>query len=411
MSRIAFAIALTLGLGLAAVPPSYGRVPGGDMELLSEEPEEAQRQEELYEEGADALDEGQWDRAETLFAEAARQPGERADGALYWQAYAQSKLGRRAEALATLAALKKRFPQSRWSNDASALELELKGGRNLQPESVEDEELKLIALNSLLNSDAERAIPMLEKFLQGNQSPKLKDRALFVLAQHGSPRAREIVADIARGKSNPGLQEKAIQYLGLFGGAKSRDTLAEIYATSTSVPVKEKILHSYMLSGDRERVLAAAKTEKNPELRGAAVHQLGIMGARSELWQLYQTETSREVKEEILQAMFISGDADRLLELARTEKDPELRAEAIQKAGLTDKPGIGEALVGVYRSDKDREIKEAVLQALFVQGNARALIEIAKTEKDRELRQEAVQKLSLMSDKEATEYLLEILNR
>ncbi len=410
MSRIAFGIALVL-FALSAPRAAAAVIADEAAETAGADSDETPRQQELYEEGTDALDEGQWDRAAALFAEAARQPGERADGALYWKAYAQSKLGRRGEALGTLQEFQKRFPKSRWGNDAAALELELKGGRNVAPESVEDEELKLIAINSLMNSDEDRAIPMLEKFLNGTQSPKLKDRALFVLVQHGSPRAREIVVDIARGKTNPGLQEKAIRYLGLFGGAKSQGVLYEIYASSTSVPVKEAILESYMLSGSREQALAVAKTEKNAQLRAVAVRQLGVMGARAELWQLYQTETQRDVKESIIQALFVAGDEDRLLELVRNEKDRDLRIEAIQKAGLTGKSRTGDALTALYRTEKVAEIKSAVLQAFFLQGNARALIDIAKTEKDRDLKQEAVQKLSLMKDKEATDYLMEILNR
>jgi hypothetical protein len=67
------------------------------------------------------------------------------------------------------------------------------------------------------------------------------------------------------------------------------------------------------------------------------------------------------------------------------------------------------ALWEIYRSQSDQEIREQVIQAFFVQGNAKALIEIAKTEKNRELRQEALQKLSVMNNKEASEYLLQFL--
>jgi hypothetical protein len=403
---------LLLFLSLSAPRPARAATadPGAAAEGETAEREDS-RQQDLYEEGTDALDESQWEHAAALFAEAARQPGDRADGALYWQAYAQSKLGRKAEALATLGELSKRFPKSRWVNDAAALELELKGSRNVSPDSVEDEELKLIALNSLMSTDSERAIPMLEKFLGGTSSPKLKDRALFVLAQNGSPQARQIVADIARGKRNPGLQEKAIKYLGLFGGESSRGVLNEIYGSTASRDVKEEILRSYMVSGDREHVLAAARGEKDPALRESAVHQLGVMGARTELWQLYHSESSDGVKGAIIQALFVGGDADHLLELARTEKNKELRMEAIHKAGLTGKAHTGDALADLYRSEKDPEIRGAVLQAFFLQGNSRGLIAIAKSEKDPELKQEAVRKLSLMTDKEARDYLLEILSK
>jgi HEAT repeat protein len=67
------------------------------------------------------------------------------------------------------------------------------------------------------------------------------------------------------------------------------------------------------------------------------------------------------------------------------------------------------ALLEIYQNEKDLELRIDVLQAFFVQGNARALIDIAKTEKNRALKEEAVQKLSVMDNKEATEYLLQIL--
>jgi tetratricopeptide (TPR) repeat protein len=367
-------------------------------------------QESLYERGSDALDEGHWERALEAFAEAARMSGDRTEGSLYWKAYAETKLGRRNEAVATIAELKRRFPKSRWTNDAAALEVEA-AGRNARPESESDDELKLIAINSLVNSDPERAHPLLQKILQGPQTPKMKERALFVLAQSGSAQARQMVADIARGKSNPGLQEKAIKYLGLFGGKESRQILSEIYASNPSVEARERILKSFMTAGDREHVLAAARTEKDARLRAAAARLLGVMGARQELWDLYRTEPDREVKDAIVQGMFVAGDAEHISELARNEKDPELRHRAISKLGLLGRTRTGEMLLSIYRGDKDPEARRAALQGLFVQNNAHALVELARVEKDREWKQEIVQKLSVMHDKEATDYLIEILNK
>jgi HEAT repeat protein len=266
-------------------------------------------------------------------------------------------------------------------------------------------------LNSLMNVDPERAVPMLEKFLQGSETPKLKDRALFVLAQSGSPRAREVIGRVARGESNPHLQMKAVKYLGLFGGEESRQELATIYAATTDVEVKRAILKSFMLAGVRGRLLTAAKGEDVPELRREAVHQLGVMGAREELWQLYQQETERGVREQILKALFISGDVDRMIEVARLEDDDELRLEAIHRLGLMGGPKTADALVSLYADEHDDDIRREVIKSLFLQGNAKALIAIARQETDSELKQEAVKKLSLIGSKEATDYLMEILNQ
>jgi hypothetical protein len=79
------------------------------------------RVEHEYREGTEALDGRQWERAVEAFDRVAQAKGERADAALYWKAYAQHKLGRREEALATLAALQSAHSASRWMNDARKL--------------------------------------------------------------------------------------------------------------------------------------------------------------------------------------------------------------------------------------------------------------------------------------------------
>ena len=78
-----------------------------------------------------------------------------------------------------------------------------------------------MAMQALQNTDPEQAVPMLEKLLDGTASPRLKERALFVLAQSNSPRAREVLTNIAKGSSTPELQSRAIQYLGVHGGARA----------------------------------------------------------------------------------------------------------------------------------------------------------------------------------------------
>jgi hypothetical protein len=52
-----------------------------------------------------------------------------------------------------------------------------------------------------------------------------------------------------------------------------------------------------------------------------------------------------------------------------------------------------------------------VLNAYFIQGNAAGLVTVARGEKDPELKKEAVSKLALMHNKEATDYLMEILQK
>ena len=71
----------------------------------------------------------------------------------------------------------------------------------------------------------------------------------------------------------------------------------------------------------------------------------------------------------------------------------------------------GKALQAIYAKDSDRGVREEVLNAYFLQGNASAIVAIARGEKDPELKKVAVQKLSIMNSKEGTEYLMELLQK
>ncbi|MGC2624635.1 MAG: HEAT repeat domain-containing protein, partial [Candidatus Acidiferrales bacterium] len=125
----------------------------------------------------------------------------------------------------------------------------------------------------------------------------------------------------------------------------------------------------------------------------------------------YQTTPPEEVRRAILQAMFIAGDADHLENLAKSEKDEDLRIAAIHDMGLIGSDRTGSTLISMYAGAKDPSTSRAVLQALFLQGNAQAIVDIARKETDPEMKKDAVQKLSLMHSKVATDYLLEILNK
>src|SRR5713101_9897736 len=106
--------------------------------------EKLERLQELYDDGREDLDDDRYDRAAEKFQQLAEMNGPQTDAALYWKAYAENRLGRRDTALATIADLKRRFPQSRWQKDAGALEIEVKQstGQPVKPADQSDEELK-----------------------------------------------------------------------------------------------------------------------------------------------------------------------------------------------------------------------------------------------------------------------------
>jgi HEAT repeat protein len=236
-----------------------------------------------YRSGQRALDQRQYEQAVTAFDRVIEGKEERADGAMYWKAYALNKLGRRDPALAALADLEKQFPQSRWLNDARALAVEVRAaaGQGVSPESQVDEDIKLLAISSLMNQDPDRALPLLEKLLNDAKNPPaLKSRALFVLAQSKVPRAGEIVSQYAKGGSNPDLQLQAIEYLGTFRRNEA-EMLTELYAGTSDPAVKRAILRAMSRQQTAAKQLVdIARKENDPALKREAVRQLANMKSK-----------------------------------------------------------------------------------------------------------------------------------
>jgi len=375
-----------------------------------------QSDDRLYDAGHRALDNHKYDEALECFNQVASHAGARADAAWYYKAYTLNKLGRRDEALAAIAELRKSYATSRWLDDAKVLELEVKqaSGRPVSPEAESDEELKLMAINSIMQSDPERAIPLLENILKSSQPPKVKNQALFVLAQSNAPRAQQVIEQIARGAGNPDLQLKAINYLSQRRrqGTANPSLLPEIYGSTNDVNVKRAILNAWSQSRDKEHLAQAAKSEKTADLRAYAFQQLGNNNpGQPELWPIFQAETSPETRQEILKCMYQDGNSDKLAEVVRTEKDPKTRKVAIEVLASQRSGSSGDLLVSVYGSEQDPQVKQVIIDHLSNDRSAKYLVALARNEKDSKMKIRIVDRLSNMHSKEASDYLMELLSK
>lgn len=361
-----------------------------------------------YDRGTHALDRGEWEEARTIFAAVAQAKGTRADGALYWQAYAANRLGRRDEALAALGTLRQQYPSSDWLNDAQALTVEVQqqAGKPVDPNASNDEELKLMAINALLHTDAERAVPLLEKILKSASSPRLKDNALFVLSQSRSPQAQQLLLSIAKGGSNPDLQLRALNNIAIGGSKDAAANILSIYKSSHNAAVKKQALNSLMLAQASNELYEVARSEQDADLRNDAIRGLAMLHQRDKLAELYQAGISRDA---ILDSMFLSGDPAKLLDILKTEKDPKLRLKAIHSLGLMHSAQAGDGLVALYSTETDSAVRKQVVESLFIQQNAKGLVAIARKESNPEMKKEIVRRLSMMNSKDSSEYLMELL--
>jgi hypothetical protein len=263
-----------------------------------------------YSAGSKAMDEHRWQDAVVSFDKVISAKGKRVDAAVYWKAYSLNKLGKPQLAAATCDQLHAQDPNSQWNRDCSALTVnvhidtqalaesmknvnaqvramvdssgeEAEMWDNSNPPHGSDEDLKMLALNSLLNQDPARAIPLLRGVLTGNGSPAMKKHALFVLAQSKSPDADVILHDAAVGKMGPELQREAIQSIAVFEGKRSNDTLVEVYKTTSDPKIKKSVISGLFITQDAPRMVELARNEKDLELKRSIVSQLALMNDKA----------------------------------------------------------------------------------------------------------------------------------
>jgi hypothetical protein len=139
-----------------------------------------------YADGMRAIRESRWNDAESIFDRVAKEQGSHAAGALYWKAYAQEKGGQSKLALDTCVELRHSRPSSSWIEECGALEIEIRAKNNLPVPSnpTQSDEVKLLALNSLMNKNEPRALEEIAAILNGDSSEQLKQGALFILGNH-----------------------------------------------------------------------------------------------------------------------------------------------------------------------------------------------------------------------------------
>ena len=261
-----------------------------------------------YTAGTRAMNERRWPDAVSAFDKVINEKGKRVDSALYWKAYSLKKLGKTPLAVATCDQLHAQFSDSPWNKDCVVLSVD--GG--VDPHAIagamtemktnldqirpmmktfemseggvargSDEDLKMIALNSLLNRDPAAALPLLRGILSGNQPLNVQKHALFVLAQSKSPEAENILHDAALGKLDPQLQGEAIRSMAVFQGKRANDTLAEVYRTTGDAKIKKSIISAMFITQDAPRMVEMAKSEKDMELKRMIVSQLALMNDKA----------------------------------------------------------------------------------------------------------------------------------
>jgi HEAT repeat protein len=297
-------------------------------------------------------------------------------------------------------------------------------GRNCSPDADEDSDDRIAALNALLQMDAERAMPILQKVLARRDpcSVALRRKAVFLVSQKRTDQTANILMNVARSDPDQETREQAVFWLSQVPG--STGLLEEILKGNGDENIKEKALFSLSQQNEprAQQILRdlAGRDNENSDLREKAIFWLGQRRSAENtqfLRSLYSRLTNEDLKEKILFSLSQqrgAGNEQWLMDIALNPKeDIELRKKALFWAGQSG-VAISE-MSTLYNRMNDTEMKEQIIFVLSQRQSDRAamdkLFDIAKNEKDAELRKKAIFWLGQSRDPRVQQFLMDLINR
>jgi hypothetical protein len=233
-----------------------------------------------YSSGHGSLQQRQYQRAISQFDQSILKQSPRADGALYWRAFAQYKLGQSDLALASITQLRRDHTQSRYLADAKVLETEVKRSSGRVP--TDDEEIKLLAIQGVQRSA--QAVTVLEGVLSGVNSLAVKKRALSALASIDDPRARTVLMNYAKGSGNTDLQIEAIRVLGSRREQPMSDAdLRALYTGTSDTTIRLAVVSALASQENADALVTLARAETAVDLKREIVRRLSDLAPRSKV--------------------------------------------------------------------------------------------------------------------------------
>jgi HEAT repeat protein len=297
-------------------------------------------------------------------------------------------------------------------------------GRSCSPDADEDDDERIMALQALLNMDAERAVPILKQVLARRDpcSVALRRKAVFLVSQKRTAETASILMSVARSDPDQETREQAVFWLSQVPG--STPLLEEILKGNGDENIKDKAL--FALSQQNEPRAAqvlrdfAARENENSDLREKAIFWLGQRHSTENtefLRNLYSRLTNQDLKEKILFSLSQqkgAGNEQWLMNIAVNPKeDIELRKKALFWAGQSG-VAISE-MSKLYDRMNESEMKEAIIFGLSQRqrdpGAMDKLFDIAKNEKDAELRKKAIFWLGQSRDPRVQQFLMDLINK
>ncbi len=315
------------------------------------------------------------------------------------------------------------------STSTSATTTTSQGGTQARSCPSEDDENdeRIMAINALMNMNAEAAVPILQRVLERKDdcSRGLRKKAVFLLSQKRSPEVVDILLKAAREDPSPDVREQAVFWLSNVRDERVVDLLAEMALNNNDPAIQEKAI--FALSNTRSEKASQilrdiAQRESAP--KGAREQAIFWLGNRRDtsstafLRGLYTRLNDKDLKERVLFSVSNQRGANSgqwLIGIATNEREPmELRKQALFWAGNNKAASLAE-IATLYDRVTDKEMKEQVIFVLSQNSKDAAAVDklmaIARSDTDREMRSKAIFWLGQSRDPRVVKFLEELINK
>lgn len=289
----------------------------------------------------------------------------------------------------------------------------------------EDNDMRVAALNALLQMDADRAVPILRRVLARRDrcSETLRRKAIFLVSQKQTSETEDILLDAARNDPDEEVRQQAVFWLSQVGTEKAVAALDSILRTSRNRELQEKAIFALSQVGKGRASAAlreyAERTDAPQDLREQAIFWIGQNNDPDNaryLQTLYGKLNNDDLKQKVIFSLSQMNREENmrfLMNIALDETESiEQRKQALFWAG--QQGGNIADLVALYGRMTNTEMKEQLI-FVYSQRNDKAaadkLVDIAKNDPDRELRKKALFWLSQSDDPRVAEILQQIIDQ
>ncbi len=239
------------------------------------------------------------------------------------------------------------------------------GGKQATPALINivrtepDEKLRVKAIAALGRSEDESALEILrEQALKGDYSDEGPvDTALHAIARNESPRAIGLLGGIATSSKFPKVREHAIYLLAQMKGEPVVDELFRIYDAERDIEVRKQAvagLANRQSPRAQNKLIEIARSSTNLELREQAISSLGRRTDDTQfldiLLQLYDAEKNEELKDGLLSAIGRSQQQralQKLMSVVKSNEPVERRKKAITYLSRSKNPEVLKFLEGI----------------------------------------------------------------